>query len=700
MSDMDKMPESESPQVRGEYNDDSISSKKGAARVRDRVSVMFGTDNVHGAFHSVIEIVGNSMDEARSGYGNKLIVIYHEDGSVSVRDFGRGVPMGWNEKEQRYNWDLVFNELYAGGKYAEEVEDEKDLAYEFPMGLNGLGATSTQYTSAWCKVISYREGKAFLKEFKEGNPLDMGPAIELENPNNETGTLVHWKPDDKVFTSTDFTHEMFMRFLIPQAHLNKVTIEFTNLRHGKGTVVIEGLGLEKYFRQTIGEENIIAMYYGTRKNSGKEGTKKFRTKADVYLAITEDSKNRMMFFHNTGVMNQGVHPTVTDAVLSRFFSRLGREQGLTVLPMDYKDYISVAISSFSNTEVTSFIGQTKDGVTNAFIADNIEYVLADILETEYAKKSPDFMFMVERVLAAAQARKEAKEREAQRRKLERASKSSRRPIDKPDTLVDCISRDPEKTELYITEGNSAGSSCKKARDANYQAILPLRGKPPNGLKLSLDKLLELEVVKTIIKALGCGVDASVDGVSTFDESKLHWSKIIFATDADIDGQQIRVLLFTLFLRLFPKLLENGYVYVVESPLFELEISDDLSWFAYSIEERDQLMAKAAREGIKIRKIHRSKGLGENNPEMLWHTTMNPETRRLVQLKIDPKNETVRKISDMLFGNDVNNERRDYVFDLLSEKISLDMDLKLLAETVEALESGDNTETTPLEQEVG
>lgn len=668
------------------YGDDSIWALKGAERVRDKPAAMLGTSDINGAFHTIIEIIGNSMDEVRAGYGKKLIVIYHEDGSISIRDFGRGVPLGWNEKEQQFNWFLIFNELYAGGKYG------KSNMYKYSIGTNGLGAACTQYTSEWFKVTSYRDGKATTKEFKDGFPIDDLPAVSVDDAESPTGTLIHWKPDARVFTSVDFPDLMLSKLFEIQAHLNEIDIEYTNLKHGKGTVVFEGKGLKGYFESSLPAESIKGVFGAEATSTGTEGGKDYSAKVELYVAFTEENTNRPMYFHNTAKMGQGNHVSARYSALTDFFKMIGKENGVTIIPSDYEEHINIAVSSYSNSDATSFIGQTKDGVTSIFILNLIYNTLLDLLEDLYAKRNPVMMETVEKVVFLAQVRKEAKEFEAKRKLVNNVSKKKR--TQTAEKFIGNTDRNNPNAELFIVEGDSALGACRDARDPKTQALLPLKGKPINALKAQLDKLLKNLVVRDIINSLSCGVETS-DGVGNFDEDSLPYSKIIFATDADVDGQQIRVLLYTIFYVLYPTLLKKGYIYVVESPLYELECkqgNDFKSYFAYSIAERDRMMDKLAREGIRVLKVNRSKGLGSNTPEMMAETTMNPETRKLVPLTIDINDEVVRLVSDMLFGNDESKSRKGYIMDIIKNSMSLNMDLADLADTIDALTEADQEES--------
>lgn len=641
--------------VKIDYGNNSIKQLKGAERVRQKPGVMFGSDNIKGAFHTFKEILGNSLDEARGGFGDIIEVVYYRDGAISVRDYGRGVPMGWNEVEQNWNWHLVFNELYAGGKY-----DGKDDAYKYSVGLNGLGAAAVQYVSEYFIVKSYQGNKMYMKEFMEGNPLD-DVLYEEELEKEEWGTFIKWKIDNKVFRNTNFKFKDFVEYCEGQAHINKVKIVLKDETSGE-VVEIEGKGLEAYLTQQLNPESIIEVLTKTAKMEGKEERgQDYVTECEVCLVITDETTNKQFYFHNTANMSEGVHIKATQDALLGYFRNIGKQHNVTVMPYDYNDYLSIIVSSYSN--ITSFANQTKDGVDNQFIYDCIYKAITDLLEEEIAKGNGSVEKLTNNVVNSAIARKRAKEIENQERLIRKSTKKK----EKAEKFIDCKSNNPDERELFIVEGDSALSSCKDARDGRFQALLPVRGKTLNCIKAPIKSVLDNRVIKDIITTVGTGVDLGT-GNDLFDINKLQFDKIIITTDADIDGFQIRVLLYTVFFRLMPELLRQGKIYIAETPLFEIEVQgkNEKSRFAYTSEEKDRLLEELKAQGKKIKRINRSKGLGENNPDMLWETTMNPETRKLVQLTIDPNNEYVQAMTNMLFGNDDDSIRKGYIFEKLRE----------------------------------
>lgn len=639
------------------YNDSSISALKGAERIRKRPEVMLGTKEVEGAFHTFVEIFGNSLDEARGGFGKRIDIVYHADNSITVRDEGRGVPMGWNEKEGRYNYDLVFNEMYAGGKYSETAE-----VYKYSIGLNGLGAVATQYTSEYMSVISHRPEGVYTKNFAKGSPTDEELLVE-ENTTGKTGTEITWKVDNEVFHNTNFTTKMFVTVIEPQSHLNNVLITFKNEKTDE-FIEFEGEGVEVYLNSVIGEENVIESFYNLRETTGLDSQNKpYQAKIELALCITEEINSKSMHFHNTGRINRGVHFEATNASIGDFFKQVAKEQGIKILPIDFMDYISVLSATYSN--IMSLSNQTKDAVTDKFIYELVYNSISTILNDAMATQNQSIKKLVDNVITATNARMLAKELEKRARQI---NKISAKKFVAPEKYDPCSTNDNKVAELYVLEGDSAKGACKTARDASFQALLAIKGKPVNAFKASLSDLLENNEVKSLVQVIGTGVD--IPNANTFDIEKRRFDKIIIATDADVDGSQIRVLLYTIICRLMPELLRQGMVYVALTPLFEVVTNKNggTSYFAYTLAEKDQLLEELKERGEFVKNINRSKGLGQNNEDMLSLTTMHPDTRKLVQLKIDPSDTDVQSLNDMLFGKDTGGERKDFILALLENKL--------------------------------
>lgn len=660
-----------------EYGDSSIKSLKGADRVRERVNVMFGSDDLVGAFHSVVEIVGNSLDECRAGFGNKVEVTYDTDKRITIRDYGRGVPMGWNEAEQRYNWDLVFNELYAGGKY------DANASYKYSIGLNGLGAAATQYTSKVFDVTSYTKDNISSMHFEEGNPV--GEFKVEPNTTGETGTYISWVVDDSIFSSTDFTAKMFMEYCETQAHISGVTIVLNDNMHNVHETYV-GTTLYDYLASKVGKKEVESFIIKDNTFGVDEHGKNYKAECEIVLMVTDEMTPVRMFFHNTATMKniEGYHHKAFNIAIADFFKEIGKNEGIKIQPRDYEDYLSCIVSTYSN--ITSFYNQTKDAVSSTFIYYLIYNAIKKRLDLEYAKHNESIMSFVKNVTIAAQARVRAKQIEQAERQVKKQITGAKRV--KAEKFKDCAERDPAKRELYIVEGDSALGACKLARDSKFQALIPVQGKILNCLKASIERILENKVITDLTSTIGTGVDLGTSNL--FNIKKLQFDKIIICTDADVDGFQIRVLLYTMFYRLMPELLRTGHVYIADTPLFEIITGNNESHFAFNVEEKDKMLADFRNRGIRVKQINRSKGLGENTPEMMRKTTMLPESRKLIPLTIDIQDEIVRELSNVLFGNDYNKQRKEFVKELLGVQLAELVDeIETLTDEDRNMEDTDN-----------
>ena len=639
-----------------EYNDSSIKVLKGAERVRERVNVMFGSDDLNGAFHSVVEIVGNALDECRAGFGSKVEITYGSDKRITVKDHGRGVPMGWNEAEKRYNWDLVFNELYAGGKM------DAEAAYKYSIGLNGLGAAATQYTSKVFDVTSYTKDNISKMHFEEGNPA--GEFKVEPNLTGETGTTISWIVDDSIFSSTDFTSKMFTEYCETQAHISGVTIILNDDMHNIHEEYV-GTTLQEYLSSKVGKREIESFIIKDNTSGIDEHSRNYKAECEIVLMVTEEMTPIRMFFHNTATMRnvEGYHHKAFGAAIADFFKEISKNEGIKITPRDYEDYLSCIVSTYSN--VISFYNQTKDAVSSTFIYNLIYSTIKQRLDVEYAKHNKSIMAFVKNVTVAAQARVRAKQIEQAERQVKKQITGTKRV--KAEKFKDCAERDPSKRELYIVEGDSALGACKLARNSKFQALIPVQGKILNCLKASIEKILENKVITDLTSTIGTGVDLGTSNL--FNINKLQFDKIIICTDADVDGFQIRVLIYTMFYRLMPELLRTGHVYIADTPLFEIVTGNNESHFAFNVEEKESMLNNFKSRGIRVKQINRSKGLGENTPEMMRKTTMLPETRRLIPLNIDIQDEIVRELSNVLFGNDYNKQRKEFVKELLGVQLA-------------------------------
>ena len=642
----------ETKNKQNEYNDSSITSLKGADRVRKRPAVIFGSDGLEGCEHSFFEILSNSVDEGREGYGKQIKVTVWRDHSLEVDDRGRGVPLGWNEKEQAYNWYLVYCEMYAGGKYN---NNDEGSSYEYSLGLNGLGACSTQYASEYMDVKSY-DGK-YVREisFKKGEPVTELVERELEKKEKRTGTVIRWKPDLEVFTDIAIPHEFFVDVLHRQAVVTG--LEFILLTEQENGGFEEQRffyenGITDYVKEIAGDTAMTEPVLWSMNAQGRDREDKadYKVKADFAFCITNTCA-RLEYYHNASYLEYGGAPD--KAVKTAFVNGIDRmlkaggkytknESKITF--SDIEESLLLISNSFSTQ--TSYENQTKKAINNTFIQKAMTEFLTRQLEVYFAENPTQTDIIAKQVLVNKHSREEAeKSRIDIKKKLSKTMDVANR-VEK---FVPCRSKDPERREIYIVEGDSAMSSCKLGRDAEFQAIIPVRGKTLNCLKASYDKIFKSDIIVDLLRVIGCGVEikSKQKDISQFDLKSLRWSKIIICTDADEDGFQIRTLLLTIFYRLLPTLIKEGKIFIAESPLFEITAKDK-TYCAYNEQEKAEILAKL--EGTKYT-LQRSKGLGENQPEMMWETTMNPATRRLIAVTEADAKET-EIIFDTLLGDNL------------------------------------------------
>ena len=640
-----------------EYNNQSITSLKGADRVRKRPAVIFGSDGLEGCEHSFFEILSNSVDEAREGYGRDIYVTAYNDHSLEIEDYGRGVPLGWNEGEKRYNWELVYCELYAGGKYD---NNKGGSAYEFSLGLNGLGACATQYSSEYMDVISYSGTTVSEIHFKKGNvtkqKLLQREAVDKKD--KRTGTVQRWRPDLEVFTDIAIPREFFTETLRKQAVVNAGIRFHLRFQEADGTFAEETYyyenGVTDYITELAGDTALTqTVNWKMDERTGRDRDDKddYRLRAEIAFCCS-NTVNVLEYYHNSSFLEHGGSPekAVRNAftyAIDKRLKTLGKynKNESKVTFQDVQDCLVLVTNSFSTQ--TSYANQTKKAITNTFIADCL---------TEYMKEQLDFYFLekpmeAEKLLNQVLVNKRSRESaEAARITVKKKLTGTMDISNRVEKFHNCRTKDAERRELFIVEGDSAMASCILARNAEFQAIMPVRGKTLNCLKASYERIFKNDIITDLIKVIGCGVEikGKVKGnVPPFDLSALGWNKIILCTDADEDGFQIRVLLLTLFYRLLPTLIEEGRVYIAETPLYEINTKTE-TYFAYNEPEKAEILKKL--EGQKFT-IQRSKGLGENEPEMMSRTTMDPASRRLIRVCTTDAEETARMF-DTLPGDDL------------------------------------------------
>ena len=637
-----------------EYNNQSIKSLKGADRVRKRPAVIFGSDGLEGCEHSFFEILSNSVDEAREGHGSDIKITVFRDHSIEVDDHGRGVPLGWNEAEGRWNWDLIYCELYAGGKYE---NNSGESAYEYSLGLNGLGACATQYSSEFMIVKSYDGTTERSIRFQHGEVDGELTERPLERKEKRTGTVVYWRPDLQVFTDIKIPHEFFADVLHRQSVVN-AGIKFILLLEQEDKSFTEQVflyenGISDYLSEIVGETSLTAPVNWHLETQGRDREDKpeYKFKADISFCVA-NTVNMLEYYHNSSYLEYGGSPDravrlAFTYALDKYLKANNRytksESKITF--NDVADCLVLVINSFST--MTSYENQTKKSITNTFICDALNEFLRKKLEIYFIENPKEAEQFANQVLLNKRSRESAEKARVDIKKKLAGSIDAANRVEK---FVNCRTKDPSIAELYIVEGDSALTSCKLGRDAEFQAIIPVRGKTLNCLKSDYDKIFKNEIITNLLKVIGCGVEIhnkKQKDLTAFDLNNLRWSKIIICTDADEDGFQIRTLLLTLFYRLLPTLLAEHKVFIAESPLFEITTKDE-TLFAYDEFEKAEILKKL---GNKKYTLQRSKGLGENEPEMMWQTTMNPETRRLISVSTADAAQT-EIIFDTLLGDNL------------------------------------------------
>lgn len=635
------------------YDNRSISALKGADRVRKRPAVIFGSDGLEGCEHSVFEILSNAVDEAREGYGDTITTTVYLDHSIQIEDHGRGVPLGYNEREGRYNWELIYCELYAGGKYDNNSDGS---SYEYSLGLNGLGACATQYSSEYMDVKSYNGKSLFEISFRKGEPVTELTETPLGRGQKRTGTIVRWKPDIEVFTDINIPEEYYSEMLRKQSVVNSgvhfvLLIEREGGEFERSEYYYEN-GIIDYVAELAGENTLTAPVIWRTETVGRDREDKRDYKLKVEVAFcASNTKKIIEYYHNSSFLEHGGSPdkAVRNAFVYavdkylRANGKYNKNESKITFP-DVEDCLVLVTNSFS-TE-TSYANQTKKAITNTFIAEAMTKFLRHQLEVYFAEQPMEADRFTAQVLVNKRSREKA---ETTRLDLKKKLAGNTDISNRVEKFVNCRTKDVSRRELYIVEGDSALTSVKLGRDSEFQAVMPVRGKTLNCQNSSYEKIFKSEVILNLLRVIGCGVEIKTKSkdMVPFDLDALRWNKIIICTDADKDGYHIRTLLLTLFRRLLPTLLREKKVFIAESPLYEI-VCKDKSYFAYDEAEKAQILRQL--EGQKY-KVSRSKGLGENEPEMMRQTTMNPATRRLISVTPADEAETYR-IFETLLGDDI------------------------------------------------
>ena len=650
-----------------DYGNESITMLKGPDKVRKRPGVIFGSDGLDGCEHSVFEVISNSIDEARSGYGNKIIITKYNDNTIEVEDFGRGCPVDYNKSEERFNWELVYCELYAGGKY----DDSSDM-YEYSLGLNGLGLCATQFSSEFMDVEIIRDGYKYNLHFEKGE--NVGGLQKEKTSKKQTGTKTKWKPDLDVFTDINVRDEYFQDVLKRQAVVNPNLLFIYRFQKEDGSFeekeFIYENGITDYVNEIAAGENLTSVQNWSADRVGRDREDKGEYKVKMEFALTFSNKiKKIEYYHNSSFLEHGGSPeravkqafvSQIDAYLKQNNKYLKNEKKITF--DDVEDCLILVSSSFSTQ--TSYENQTKKAITNKFIYETMTEFLKHQLEIYFIENPDEALKIAEQVMVNKRSRENAEKTRLNLKKKLAGTIDLSNMVKK---FVDCRTKDVSRRELYIVEGDSALGAVKLAREAEFQAVIPIRGKILNCLKADYVKIFKNDIITDLIKVLGCGVEVSSKAnkdISSFNLENFRWSKVVICTDADVDGFQIRTLILTMLYRLTPTLIEKGYVYIAESPLFEITTKDK-TYFAYNEKEKSDILNMI---GNKKYTLQRSKGLGENEPEMMSLTTMNPETRRLI--KVSPADvEATTAMFDMLLGDNLQG-RKDYIAEFGSDYLEM------------------------------
>lgn len=642
------------------YGNESISQLKGADRVRKRPAVIFGSDGIEGCQHAVFEILSNSIDEAREGYGDKIVVTRYLDGSIEIQDFGRGLPVDYNKKEDRYNWELVFCELYAGSKYN---TNDANGSYEYSLGLNGLGLCATQYASQYMDAEVHKDGFKYNLHFEKGEIV--GEMQKEPYNKRDTGTRIRWKPDLKVFTDINIPLEYYQETIKRQSVVNQ-GIKFTlkNQISGSSFETFEYCyenGITDYVKELANDTEMSSVQFWSTEKMGRDREDMKDYKVKLTAAVCFSNKVQVKeYYHNSSFLEHGGAPekafrSAFVAEIDSYLKQNGKylKSDAKITYQDVEDCLILVVSSFSTQ--TSYENQTKKAITNKFIQEAMTEFFRHQLEVYFIENKLDADKITGQVLINMRSRIKA---ESTRINIKKTLQTSNDMTSRVEKFVDCRSKDVNEREIFIVEGDSALGACKQARDSAFQAIIPVRGKILNCLKSEYDKIFKSDIITDLIKVIGCGVEVNSKSnkeLSLFSLDNLRWSKVIICTDADVDGFHIRTLILTMIHRLMPTIIKEGKVFIAESPLYEIRCKDE-TYFCYTEKEKADVLEQI---GNAKYTIQRSKGLGENDADMMWMTTMNPKTRRLIKVEPDNIEELINEKFELFMGDDLQG-RKDFI----------------------------------------
>ena len=642
------------------YGNESISQLKGADRVRKRPAVIFGSDGIEGCEHAVFEILSNSIDEAREGYGDKIVVTRFLDGSIEVQDFGRGLPVDYNKKEDRYNWELVFCELYAGSKYN---TNDANGSYEYSLGLNGLGLCATQYSSEYMDAEVHKDGFKYNLHFEKG---EIAGEMQKEPYNKrDTGTRIRWKPDLKVFTDINIPLEYYQETIKRQSVVNQgIKFILKNQISGSSFETFEYCyenGITDYVKEIANGTEMSTVQFWSSERVGRDRADMKDYKVKLTAAVCFSNKVQAKeYYHNSSFLEHGGAPekAFRNAFvyqIDNYLKTNGKyvKSDAKITYQDVEDCLILVVSSFSTQ--TSYENQTKKAITNKFIQEAMTEFFRQQLEIYFLENKLDADKITGQVLINMRSRIKA---ESTRINIKKTLQTSNDMTSRVEKFVDCRSKDVNEREIFIVEGDSALGACKQARDSSFQAIIPVRGKILNCLKSEYDKIFKSDIITDLIKVIGCGVEVNSKSnkeLSLFSLENLRWSKVIICTDADVDGFHIRTLILTMIYRLMPTIIREGKVFIAESPLYEIRSKDE-TYFCYTEKEKSDVLEQI---GNAKYTIQRSKGLGENDADMMWLTTMNPKTRRLIKVEPDNIEELINEKFELFMGDDLQG-RKDFI----------------------------------------